>query len=261
VVELIDILRAFAVTCLVDIRSIPRSRTNPQFNIDVLPKALRSAGITYVHLAALGGLRVKSKRVEEGVNAGWERRPFHNYADYAETGPFREGLRDLLEMASRKTCAIMCAEAVWWRCHRRIVTDHVLAYGVPVIHLFTRANGEPASLTPFAVVSAHAHVSYPDQHAFGVHGTPIAGGASVTRSAFQVGDHVSWNSEAGRVKGVIRKRLIAPTKLKGYTIRASKDEPQYLIVGDKTGHLAMHKGSALRKLPHSVPAKAKRGPR
>ena len=104
-------------------------------------------------------------------------------------------------------------------------------------------------------------VSYSDQHAFGVHGTPIAHGASVMRSAFQVTDHVSWNSEARRVQGVIKKRLIAPTKLKGYTVRADKDEPQYLIVGDETGHLAVHKGSALRKLRHSVPAKAKRGPR
>lgn len=125
--ELVHILRAFGVTRLVDIRSIPRSRTNPQFNLDVLPATLHSADIAYVHLASLGGRRTKSQRVDEGANAGWERRPFHNYADYAETAPFRKGLRELLEMASRETCAIMCAEAVWWRCHRRIVADHVLA--------------------------------------------------------------------------------------------------------------------------------------
>ena len=95
------------------------------------------------------------------VNAGWERRPFHNYADYAETAPFREGLRGLLEMVSRETCAIMCAEALWWRCHRRIVTDHVLAHGVPVVHLLTREKSEPASLTPFAVIGARGRVSYP----------------------------------------------------------------------------------------------------
>jgi hypothetical protein len=259
--ELIQILHAFAVTRLVDIRSIPRSRTNPQFNIDVLPETLSSAGMTYVHLEALGGLRSKSKRIREGMNAGWERRPFHNYADYARTLSFREGLRGLLEMASRETCAIMCAEAVWWRCHRRIVTDHVLANGVPVIHLFTRTKAEPASLTPFAVIGPDARVSYPAPRVLGMPGTRIARRASMTRSGLHVGDHVSWNSEAGRVKGVIKKRLVAPTKLKGYTVRASVDEPQYLIVGDKTGHVAVHKGSALRRLPRSVPAGSKRAPR
>jgi hypothetical protein len=155
VAELIDVLNAFAVTRIVDIRSIPMSRTNPQFNIEILRVTLRGAGIAYAHLLALGGRRAKSKLIDEGVNAGWERHAFYNYADYAETAPFRDGLRDLLEMASCETCAIMCAEAVWWRCHRRIVTDHMLAHGVSVTHLFTRTNGEPASLTPFATIGAH----------------------------------------------------------------------------------------------------------
>lgn len=159
--ELIDMLREFGVTRLVDIRSVPRSRTNPQFNLDVLPATLHNAEIAYVHLASLGGRRTKSERVEEGANAGWQQRPFHNYADYAETASFREGLRELLEMASRETCAIMCAEAVWWRCHRRIVADHVLAHGVPVVHVLSREKSEPASLTPFAVIGARARVSYP----------------------------------------------------------------------------------------------------
>ena len=159
--ELIDVLHAFEVTRLVDIRTIPRSRTNPQFNLDVLPDTLRMAGIAYVHLAELGGLRAKSKRAETDANASWELAAFRNYADYAATAPFRQGLRELLEMASRETCAIMCAEAVWWRCHRRIVADHVLAHGVPVVHLFTRTKSEPASLTPFAVLGARARVSYP----------------------------------------------------------------------------------------------------
>jgi uncharacterized protein (DUF488 family) len=248
------------VTRLVDIRSVPRSRTNPQFNLDVLPATLRSAEIAYVHLASLGGRRTKSERIEDRTNAGWQRRPFHNYADYAETAPFRQGLRELLEMASRETCAIMCAEAVWWRCHRRIVADHVLAHGVPVVHVFSRDRSEPASLTPFAVVGARARVSYPSpalQHlndrarAGGHHGTAIALRESMAhsaKSAFRVGDHVKWNSEAGRVTGVIKKRLTAATKLKGYIVRASKEEPQYVIESDKTDHVAVHKGSALRKL-------------
>src|SRR5512140_2119057 len=139
---LVDILRAFRVTRLVDIRSVPRSRTNPQFNIDVLPATLQRAGIAYVHLASLGGRRTKSRRIENGANAGWKKRPFRNYADYADSAPFREGLVELLEMASSETCAIMCAEAVWWRCHRRIVADHALAHGVPVVHVFSRETSE-----------------------------------------------------------------------------------------------------------------------
>jgi hypothetical protein len=281
--ELIDILHAFRVTRLVDIRSIPRSRTNPQFNVDVLPDTLLEAGITYVHLAALGGRRAAEKGVTTGANAGWELAAFRNYADYAGTAPFREGLRKLLDMASRETCAIMCAEAVWWRCHRRIVTDHVLAHGVPVVHLFTQTKGEPASLTPFAVIRTRASVYYPaptptapqpkaraepteahrsrkprgtglrteERRAGRDQGTDVAPPAAMVhskKSAFHVGDHVSWNSEAGRVRGVIKKKLTAPTRLKGYIVRASEEEPQYLIESDKTDHVAVHKGSALRKL-------------
>ena len=159
--EFVEILRASAVTRVVDIRRIPRSRAHPQFDIHVLPETLDSAGLEYVHLAGLGGLRGKCRSVVAGANAGWARRSFRNYADYAQTPPFQEALRDLLEMASHQTCAIMCAEAVWWRCHRRIVTDHALARGVPVVHLFTRTKRVPASLTPFAVVDADAGVSYP----------------------------------------------------------------------------------------------------
>jgi hypothetical protein len=159
--EFIEILRASAITRVVDIRRIPWSRTNPQFDMAVLPKTLGRAGLDYVHLAALGGLRGKGERVEEELNAGWVRQPFRNYADYARTPPFRDGLRELLEMASRQTCVIMCAEAVWWRCHRRIVTDYVLAYGLPVVHLYTRTTQRPAALTPFAVVEDDAAVSYP----------------------------------------------------------------------------------------------------
>jgi uncharacterized protein (DUF488 family) len=159
--ELIETLRAFGVTRLVDIRSIPRSRTNPQFGLQVLPKTLLTAGIAYTHLISLGGRRPKSRLVQEQTNAGWQKRPFHNYADYAMTPPFREGLRELLKLAAHETCAIMCAEAVWWRCHRRIVSDHLLARRVPVIHIFTRQKSEPAALTPFAVVAGRTKVSYP----------------------------------------------------------------------------------------------------
>ncbi len=160
-IELVATLDAYAVTRLVDIRSSPRSRTNPQFNLDVLPDTLRPSQIAYVHLGSLGGHRGKIESIPTWVNAGWDRQPFHNYADYAETEPFQDGLRELLAMAAKETCAIMCAEALWWRCHRRIVADHVLARGVPVCHISTRDRAEPATMTPFAVVSKEGRVSYP----------------------------------------------------------------------------------------------------
>ena len=159
--EFIEILHAFEVTKLVDIRSTPRSRTNPQFNLDLLPQTLRAAGINYIHAVNLGGRRARSSSVDETVDAGWDRRPFHNYADYAQTAPFLEALRELLKIALVETCAIMCAEAVWWRCHRRIVADHALAHGISVVHIFTSTKSEQASLTPFAVVDVDARVSYP----------------------------------------------------------------------------------------------------
>lgn len=159
--ELIEILRARKITRLVDIRSIPRSRTNPQFNCDVLPTALSAAGITYSRIDALGGRRTKSRSVPPDVDAGWNVQSFHNYADYAQTESFRIGLAQLLDFARRETCAIMCAEALWWRCHRRIVADHALAHGVPVVHLYSREKSERASLTAFAIVGEDARVSYP----------------------------------------------------------------------------------------------------
>ena len=158
--EFIAILSSVAVTRLVDIRTIPRSRTNPQFNADVLPGTLAEAGIAYVPLRSLGGRRGKSKTAGD-ANAGWKVAAFRNYADYAETAEFAAGLDGLLDTASRETCAIMCAEAVWWRCHRRIVTDYALARGVPVVHLFSATKSEPATMTPFAVAGAGGRVSYP----------------------------------------------------------------------------------------------------
>ncbi len=157
--ELVEILQGVGVTRLIDIRSIPRSRTNPQFNIDVLPTSLAPAGIAYTHLRKLGGRRGKSK-VAESHNTGWRVRAFQNYADYAETDDFREGLRELLELSQAETCVIMCAEAVWWRCHRRIVTDYVLVHGRPVVHLLSSTNQQPATLTPFATVRRGKRIVY-----------------------------------------------------------------------------------------------------
>ncbi|MDQ6702845.1 MAG: DUF488 domain-containing protein, partial [Pseudomonadota bacterium] len=135
IAELVALLRQVGVDLLVDVRSIPRSRTNPQFNADALPDALVDAGISYRHLPALGGLRHRTKGAMPSLNTLWRVAAFRNYADYAATDAFRRGLDELRALARDDCCAIMCAEAVWWRCHRRIIADYLLAEGVPVAHI------------------------------------------------------------------------------------------------------------------------------
>jgi uncharacterized protein (DUF488 family) len=164
--ELVRVLRAWGVQTLVDVRTVPRSRTNPQFNADTLPGELAKAGIAYVHIAGLGGLRGK-KRAAAGPsrNTGWTVDAFRNYADYAETDAFARALDELLALAARSTCAIMCAEAVWWRCHRRIVADHLLARGVHVKHLFDAEKADDATPTPFMRRQADGRIVYPPEEA------------------------------------------------------------------------------------------------
>src|SRR5437763_1719723 len=150
VAELIALLRQAGVDLLVDVRSVPRSRTNPQFNTDALPEALAEAGIGYRHIRALGGLRHHPKGAPESPNTLWRNDAFRDYADYAMTEPFRGGLAELRVLADEHRCAMMCAEAVWWRCHRRLVTDYLIAEGVPVGHIMGPGKIEPARLTPGA---------------------------------------------------------------------------------------------------------------
>src|SRR5437868_8766032 len=125
--EFVDLLASAKVRLLIDVRSIPRSRTNPQYNGDVLPMTLAGFEIEYEHIAALGGLRGRKRDAPPGVNAFWRNQSFHNYADYAMTETFRSGLARLRDLGRSKACAIMCAEATWWRCHRRIIADYLIA--------------------------------------------------------------------------------------------------------------------------------------
>lgn len=159
--ELIGLLKGARVDLLVDIRTVPRSRTNPQFNADALPAALAAAGIGYRHLAALGGLRGRQRLEGPSPNAYWRVGGFRNYADYAMAPAFREGLDELLALGRRHACAIMCAEAPWWRCHRRIVTDYLLAEGVPMKHILGPGRIEPARMTPAAVRRKDGVLCYP----------------------------------------------------------------------------------------------------
>lgn len=148
--EFVAALRAHGVTMLVDIRHFPRSRANPQFNADALATKLPRAGIRFGELRDLGGRRPTSKTAKPERNAGWQHRAFKNYADYAESAAFQRALRRLLALTAKQTCAIMCAEVLWWRCHRRIVADYALTRGVKVFHIFTAAKVERATRTPFA---------------------------------------------------------------------------------------------------------------
>jgi uncharacterized protein (DUF488 family) len=168
----VALLRANGIGLVADIRSIPGSRTNPQFSRDSLADSLAAAGLGYAHLARLGGRRGRRKDLSPGgsPNGGWENESFRNYADYALTPPFREGLAELLALAELPT-AIMCAEAVWWRCHRRIVADYLVARGVPVLHLVPPAPPKPHRLTPFADVQPDGIVLYPGGRA-DPHGAP-----------------------------------------------------------------------------------------
>jgi uncharacterized protein (DUF488 family) len=158
--ELVALLREARVERLVDVRSVPRSRANPQFNADALPEPLAAAGIFYTHLAALGGLRHHPKGAPPSPNTLWRSDAFRNYADYAMTPAFRAGLDELCARARDERCAIMCAEAVWWRCHRRIVADYLLARGISVAHIMGAGKHDPADLTLGARVLPDGTIRY-----------------------------------------------------------------------------------------------------
>lgn len=158
--ELVALLRAAGVDFLADIRRFPRSRTNPQFNAETLGPALAEQGIGYRHLPSLGGRRGGAGTRAASPNTLWREAAFRAYADYAGTAKFRDGFSALLALAAEHEVAIMCAEAVWWRCHRRIVTDYLLARGIEVRHILGPDKIEPARLTEGAVAAPDGTVIY-----------------------------------------------------------------------------------------------------
>ncbi len=159
--EFTALLREAGADVVVDVRSVPRSRTNPQFNHDSFPGALAECQIAYRHIAALGGLRGHRRGAPPSPNGFWENASFRNYADYAMTPPFRDGLAELRAMADGRTPAIMCAEAVWWRCHRRIIADYLLAAGETVLHIMAPGHVDPAHMTEAAQVQEDGSLVYP----------------------------------------------------------------------------------------------------
>jgi uncharacterized protein (DUF488 family) len=161
--EFVALLKAADVRLVVDVRTVPRSRTNPQFNRDVLPPSLAPHGVAHEHLPELGGLRGLQRDVPHDVNGFWDNANFHNYADYAMSEEFRSGLEKLRELGRTAPAAIMCAEAVWWRCHRRIIADYLIAAGEQVLHILGAGHIEPARMTSAARFGPAGTLTYPEE--------------------------------------------------------------------------------------------------
>jgi uncharacterized protein (DUF488 family) len=159
--QFVALLGGPGVDRVVDVRTMPMSRANPQFNREALAEALKRFGISYDHVAALGGFRGKAESLAPEVNGFWTNESFHNYADYALRAEFHHGLERLLAEGRRHRCAIMCSEAVWWRCHRRIIGDYLVAGGETVFHIMAPGRLEPARLNPAAVVQPGGTLVYP----------------------------------------------------------------------------------------------------
>jgi uncharacterized protein (DUF488 family) len=155
--ELIGMLQAHGVNLLVDVRTVPKSRYNPQFNTDSLPAPLRAAGIEYLHMPGLGGLRHARK---DSINTGWRNDSFRGYADYMQTPEFDAALVELVQASNGRQAAVMCAEAVPWRCHRSMIADALTARGVAVEHIMSGDKSSPHKITGFARVEGR-RVTYP----------------------------------------------------------------------------------------------------
>ena len=157
IAEFVHLLEVNGVEQVIDIRTVPRSRTNPQFNRDTLPACLKNAGIEYLHMPELGGLRHARP---DSQNTAWRNDSFRGYADYMQTPEFAEAIERLMEIGARKQVAIMCAEAVPWRCHRSLVADALTARGISVQDILSVTRRQPHKLTPFARVEG-TRVWYP----------------------------------------------------------------------------------------------------
>ena len=154
------ILAEAGVTRVADVRAFPASRRHPQFNKDALSVSLPALGIDYLHMPALGGRR-RPRKQAPSRNTLWRVDAFRHYADYAETTPFREAIGELTTFAAGRATAFMCAEAVWWQCHRRLIADYLLVAGWTVVHLLAAGNRQPHVLTPGAEPQPDGTIWYP----------------------------------------------------------------------------------------------------
>jgi uncharacterized protein (DUF488 family) len=157
--EFIVLLQAHGVNMIADVRTVPRSRHNPQFNQETLPEALKAAGIAYVHLPGLGGLRHARA---DSANTAWRNASFRGFADYMQTDEYAENIARLTKLAGQAHVALMCAEAVPWRCHRSLIADSLLVRGLAVEHIMSKTHRQPHALTPWARVEG-ARITYPSE--------------------------------------------------------------------------------------------------
>jgi uncharacterized protein (DUF488 family) len=158
--EFLDLLKEHGITQLVDVRTVPKSRYNPQFASDALSASLRKARISYTHMPELGGLRHPNR---DSTNTGWRNASFRGYADYMQTQEFERGLEKLIDLSAGASVAIMCAESVQWRCHRSLIADALVARGVVVEEIIGKGRAQTHKLTPFAHVEG-ARVTYPGDY-------------------------------------------------------------------------------------------------
>ena len=157
--QFIEILKAHGVKRVIDVRTIPRSRHNPQFNRESLAESLGCSGIGYTHLKKLGGLRHPAK---DSTNLGWRNSGFRGFADYMQTPEFEAALARAIRLAKTKPCALMCAEAVPWRCHRSLIADALTVRKIPVKHIVSPTRAQPHKITPFALIRG-TRITYPDE--------------------------------------------------------------------------------------------------
>jgi len=155
--DFVTLLQAHGIQQLVDVRTIPRSRHNPQFNQDQFPESLNQVGIHYLHLPALGGLRHAHR---DSVNTAWRNASFRGFADYMQTPEFEAALKELIRLARSRRTAIMCAEAVPWRCHRSLIADALFVRGLHVEEITSKTSTRPHTLTPWASVDGE-RITYP----------------------------------------------------------------------------------------------------
>jgi len=155
----IDLLKTHGVKMVIDVRTVPRSRHNPQFNLGTLPEILRAAGIGYEHMSGLGGLR---HALSNSPNMGWRNSSFRGFADYMQTAEFEKNLEKLIRLVQRKRICLICAEAVPWRCHRSLIADALQVRGPSVGHIMSKSQPRPHKLTPFARVDG-TRITYPTQ--------------------------------------------------------------------------------------------------
>ena len=225
----IELLRQHKVESLLDIRTIPRSRYNPQFHSDALATSLAHQGIAYTHLKELGGLRHPRR---DSLNTGWRNASFRGYADYMQTDEFEQAVRRLLQLCAQKRCAVMCAEAVPWRCHRSLLADALLARGVSVEHILSGSRREVHSLTPFARIENN-RVVYPS-----------AEGVARRKNSVAAQAGLKFGESEGAMPGGKRKTKFTAAKEARRRARlAAGTPPSGRVIEDKRRKPPKHKKS------------------